>query len=361
MKILFISKLTAKAAAGPNWSVPARIKAQSEYDEVLWVNVDNTIMPHWKETGLYHSVEDVGGKLELKNLPDGFSKPDLVAFEVPYFPQYLKFASELRKKRIPYIIVPRCSFTHQAINNHAKWKKKIAGWLMFNKFFKGAVSIQYLTEQEKNDSSTFINPRGFIIGNGITLPEKRKYHVPQDKIKGLFIGRIDIYHKGLDLLLDAIIEKKEFLSKHNVEIYIYGPENSDYHILKEKAAQQGVENIFVLKGGISGKDKEETYKNSDFFIMTSRFEGQPMAMLEALSYGLPCIATDGTYMREQIEDMNAGIGSDGDVESIGNALQKLVEIRESLPEKSENAYKLASRYNWKEQALRFHEEIQKLI
>lgn len=351
----------ATAAAGPNWSVPSRIKAQSEIDDIFWVNLDNSIMPHWIETGLYHSLKDIDGKLRLKNLPSDFSSPDLVVFEVPFFIEYLKFASELRKHRIPYIIVPRCSFTHQALNNHAKWKKKIAGWLFFNRFFKGAASIQYLTDQEKKDSTPFLCSEDFILPNGIDLPERQKYIRNTEKITGVFIGRIDIYHKGLDILLDAAIRISDYLRKNNVVLEIYGPKNDDFEKLLKKAEAHNVTDIFQLKGPIEGERKKNVLRKADFFIMTSRFEGLPMAMLEALSYSVPCIATDGTYFRSEIESNEAGFGCSGTPEEVGNAIIQLISNLDNIEKYRDNAYSLASKYKWEEQAKYFHTAIENIL
>lgn len=362
MKILFVSKLMAKAAAGPNWSVPARIKAQSKFDQIYWINADKSEMPHWRETGLFHKVDEFGGKLRIENLPADFGRPEAVVFEVPYFLEYLGLASQLREQGIPYIIVPRCSFTHQAMNNHAKWKKRIAGWLMFNRFFKGASAIQYLTRQEYEDSSPFMCENHFIVPNGIEMPERLTRVYTEDKpLRGLFIGRIDIYHKGLDLMLEAVAECKDFLRDKHITIDIWGPENPDFHTLRKLAAEKEIEDLFNLKGEISGERKKKALEEADFFIMTSRFEGLPMAMLEALSYGLPCIATDGTYLREEIDRTSSGLGCGNSTDEIINVLLQLGRNKSALNKMSQNALCLANEYAWDEQARKFHEQIKNIV
>ena len=49
-------------------------------------------------------------------------------------------------------------------------------------------------------------------------------------------------------------------------------------------------------GGVYGDNKVKVLLDTDIFILTSRYEGMPMGVLEAWSYGIPCILSDGTNM-----------------------------------------------------------------
>lgn len=80
MDILYISHLSDKISAGPNWSVPASIRAQSNLDNVLWINITSARMKHWLDVKCFYDIGEYR-RLELKNLPVPFSFPDLVVFE----------------------------------------------------------------------------------------------------------------------------------------------------------------------------------------------------------------------------------------------------------------------------------------
>ena len=54
--------------------------------------------------------------------------------------------------------------------------------------------------------------------------------------------------------------------------------------------------VFYHYGAVFGKVKEKVLLDNDFFILTSRLEGHPMALIEALSYGLPCLVTQGSRL-----------------------------------------------------------------
>ena len=76
--------------------------------------------------------------------------------------------------------------------------------------------------------------------------------------------------------------------------------------------------------GYSDPIAQKIYAGCDIFLMPSRFEGHPTGLLEALAYGLPCIATTGSNMREEIELADAGWTADNDAESIRSALLSMI-------------------------------------
>jgi glycosyltransferase involved in cell wall biosynthesis len=86
-----------------------------------------------------------------------------------------------------------------------------------------------------------------------------------------------------------------------------------------------------------------------------------MGLIEALAYGLPCMATTGTNMRPEIEQYNAGWTADNTVESIAAALEKMLKERDKLMQKSKNARALAEQYNWDKIAQQSHQIYEEII
>lgn len=80
--------------------------------------------------------------------------------------------------------------------------------------------------------------------------------------------------------------------------------------------------------------------------MCSRFEGHSLGLIEALSYGIPCIACEGTYMVDEITKFNAGWCGSSDVEGVKKALLDMIEEKECFDIKSIGAKKLAAIYSW---------------
>ena len=75
---------------------------------------------------------------------------------------------------------------------------------------------------------------------------------------------------------------------------------------------------------ISGEEKVQKLLESDVFIQTSRHEGMPMGILEAMSYGVPCAVTDGTNLGEFIKDNKCGWNCETTVLGISEMLEKIL-------------------------------------
>ena len=316
-------------------------------------------MPHWKEVSSYHNIKEYSS---LKKLPSPFLKPDIVVFEGFYFLDDAFCALKLKRERIPYIIVPRGSLTWQALHNKAKLKKSVAHFLFFDRFIKDAAAIQYLTKKEKDDSTRRFKTNSFVIPNGFNEPVVKKEIFSEKGIKAIFVGRLGIYHKGIDNLLKAISQIKEQMLTAGFTLNMYGPRHKyDYDAVQKLIDELGIFDIVFLNDAISGAGKERVLLSSDLFVLTSRLEGHPMGLIEALAYGLPSFVSTGSNMRDEIEEYDAGWTCDGNVQDIQEALLQMVSEHSKLRKKSEGARKLALQYNWSYIAEQFHKALETII
>jgi glycosyltransferase involved in cell wall biosynthesis len=360
MKILFVSQLSPVASTGPNYSVPGRIEAQSHIDDVYWINLSEVKREEWMIKSYFHDSGEYS-QLSLSSIEKNFPNIDVVVFEGFYFLKQVKLSRELTKRGIPYVIVPRSSLTRQALCNHSKYKKWIAHQLYFNKYCKNALAIQYLTIREFEDSGTKWNKNAIIIPNGIKIPDRLKTIFSKDKINAVFVGRLDIYQKGLDVLLEACKQVKDILRKNSFNLTLYGPQIIDYSRIESLINQYGINDFVKLGGEVLGKEKEDVLMKSDLFVLTSRFEGHPMGLIEALSYGLPVLVSPGANMAKEIDESNSGWICETQTNSVCEKLIEIVNSKQLFVEKGKQARQLATNYDWEKLSYAFHEKIIELL
>lgn len=104
------------------------------------------------------------------------------------------------------------------------------------------------------------------------------------------IGSLALPYKGVDVLIDAADQLVR--SGFNVSVSVLG-EGAYLVPLRAQVARLGLENRITFLGHVPAGDAVRTeLDNADMFVLASRTEGLPRAMIEAMARGLPCIGTD---------------------------------------------------------------------
>ena len=129
------------------------------------------------------------------------------------------------------------------------------------------------------------------------------------------VGRID-YQKNQKLLIEAFNKLKK--SNNICLVILGGPLSNDNKFYNEiRNSNLCLKNIYFL-GEVS--NVENYLKYSDVFCLSSLFEGLPISLLEAMSFGLTCVSTPAGGSASVI-NRGAGYVSQGfDVESLADAL-----------------------------------------
>ncbi|APS35976.1 MULTISPECIES: glycosyltransferase [Serratia] len=119
---------------------------------------------------------------------------------------------------------------------------------------------------------------------------------PENVLNLLFVGRFD-YQKGFDILITAM----ESLRGHPIHLTAVGGGVHNKYAPADTAPQT------TYTGWLNAEALEPYFRHADVLIVPSRWEGFAMVPLEAMSYGLPVIASNCTSFPEMIEDRRTGL------------------------------------------------------
>lgn len=112
------------------------------------------------------------------------------------------------------------------------------------------------------------------------------------------------YRKGVDLLLRAFKYVSQY--NHNVRLAIVGS-GGDARYLKELASELEIAGNTYFLGTVTFDRLLKLYATADIFILPSRYESQPISLLEAMSSGVPVVAFDISDFSDYVVDEKTGL------------------------------------------------------
>lgn len=158
-----------------------------------------------------------------------------------------------------------------------------------------------------------------VIHNSVIMPELKRKNYSDHGV--LFLGRLG-ERKGVYDLMKAI---PQIIRKVPDAVFYFGGDG-EIERCKEISQIQGTEDQVQMLGWIEKSEREYYLKNVSILILPSYHEGMPMAILEAMSYGLAVIATDVGGISQIIENNVSGIFiKAGDIEGLADAIIDLLQ------------------------------------
>lgn len=157
------------------------------------------------------------------------------------------------------------------------------------KFADAIVANSYSQEEFIKVNYATLSPKCSVITNFVDTDTFRQAEVNADNevLQVIGVGRIS-KQKNIPMLIEAVKNVDEQGKKIRVDWY--GAKFDTYNECMQMIKQYGLEDTFVFHEPCS--NIFEKYQESDLFILPSIYEGFPNVLCEAMSCGLPIIATD---------------------------------------------------------------------
>jgi poly(glycerol-phosphate) alpha-glucosyltransferase len=205
------------------------------------------------------------------------------------------------RTRRPYVVSPHGMLDAWAVA-YSRWKKTVALHTYERRHLEGAACIHALCEPERQAIRSFglgnpvcVIPNGVAAGNYVPLLSRSISPAGRTL---LFLGRLTP-KKGLIALIEAWALSRWRAESAGWELAIagFGPDDYVNH-LRSLVNRLDVAGSVRFIGPVAGAAKAAAFRSADAFILPSISEGQPLAVLEAWSHGLPVLITPQCNLEE---------------------------------------------------------------
>jgi glycosyltransferase involved in cell wall biosynthesis len=233
---------------------------------------------------------------------------------------------------IPVLVCERSDPRHDHVTPH--WA------LMRRALYPRAVGVVVQTESVATWARAFC-PRVHVIPNFVNRPLR---HASPGDDRGrrtlVAAGRL-APEKGFDLLIEAFARIAEAFGDWLVTIYGEGPERPR---LERMVAVRGLQGRVSMPGRTS--EPELALSRAEAFVLPSRYEGFPNALLEAMACGLPVVAFDCDSGPAEIitHGHNGLLVPGGDVSALAAALGQVLASGAERERLGQNARAVADRF-----------------
>lgn len=239
--------------------------------------------------------------------------------------------------------------THGSNYKHLKWGHVSRCFLRMCEYIsiKFCDEVIAVSEPIYEEITRKYCAKATFIPNGITMPlplnttnyidklliEKKKYI--------LTVGRL-VPEKGFHNLINAF----NSLELQGWKLVIVGAEDHKSKYGKQIHDLAKYNRNIIFTGFLTGSPLQELYENAGVFVLPSYYEGLPIALLEAMSFNIPCIASDISANRSVHLPEQCYFRTE-DIEQLKQRLTEISSADAYSDEISSNSENLVKNYSWK--------------
>lgn len=280
--------------------------------------------------------------------------PQIVHLHSAFVPQNWVLSRWLRKHDIPYVVTPHGGLNHYVLIRN--WFIKNIYRFLFELPLLNHAAFVHAIADEADIKKYGAKAPIITAPNGLDLASLPARYNPNYLIKMhpelvgkrifLFIGRLDPFIKGLDLLVDAFAK----IDNDNAILILVGPDcKNGLRSLREQVSKRQLENKVVFWGPAFGQEKYDILASADICLQPSRSEaGLPFSILEACASKKACLISDTADRMGLFNKYKSGIVVKTKIDDIAVGLERFVKMKSnSIVEMGVNAQKMIeSEFKW---------------
>ena len=255
-------------------------------------------------------------------------QPDIVHFHSVHIPQNVALAAHLGSAGIAYCVTVHGALFRAALRRG--WlKKTLFNLFLERRYLNEARFIHALSPHEAEVIRRHgVNPPIVVVPNGLPpdtdLPASRPdaLYAEHTGLRGqrvfMFVGRLDPWQKGLDLLVDAFASA----GLPEASLVLVGPDwRGSRRALAARAEQLGIPSRVVFIEPAFGVERANLFAAADVFVHPSRWEGLSLSVLAAAAAGKACLITREADPLGELERAQAALFVEASVPSIAAGLK----------------------------------------
>lgn len=245
-------------------------------------------------------------------IPEGFEdalkdlkSPTVFHVHGGWIPVFSQVSRLLKRYGLPFVFTPHGAYNRVAMRR-SKWMKKLYFKWFEKSLLQNASRIHCLGESEIQglkqiwpSAKTQLLPYGYETSGSEQTPSKLRNPI----FTIGFIGRMDTYTKGLDLVIEALAR----LSANGLLFRCWmvgdGPGKAE---LEKEVSRLGLSANVQFWGSRFGEEKSQLLNGTDLFIHPSRNEGLPASVLEAAKAGVPVLISEATNLGTLVRHYQCG-------------------------------------------------------
>jgi glycosyltransferase involved in cell wall biosynthesis len=306
----------------------------------------------------------------LDRLSRNQDRIDLLVLHGMFSPGNLIVGKVATEAGIPYIVCPHDPY-HPELLKKGRWRKLLYGVLFERPFLNASSGIHLLSETHRKFLSDYgVHRPAFVVPNGFdpqefaaaeSNPVREPICSHGDPVF-LYLGRLDMHHKGLDLLLKgfaAALEQSKLPTTTVLDLV--GSDWGDQARLESLVSQLGINYNVRFLGRIADRTSAAIIAAYDLLVLPSRFDGFGLAALEAMVVGKPMLVSEEAGIAALAQQAQCGYTVKPEVESICAGLAHAFQTRSHWVSMGERGRRFAYQHltweNSAEQAIREYEII----